>query len=73
MTFFSGIDIKPDADDRRDRVGGRPGAQDDSGHRLNHSFNPERLIGSGGMPEFPLIHCMFAGNGGGAAVRSGKL
>ena len=30
---------------------------------LNHSFNPE----------FPLIHCMFAGNGGGAAVRSGKL
>ena len=28
---------------------------------LNHSFNPE------------LIHCMFAGNGGGAAVRSGKL
>ena len=23
--------------------------------------------------EFPLIHCMFAGNGGGAAVRSGKL
>ena len=23
MTFFSGIDIKPDADDRRDRVGGR--------------------------------------------------
>ena len=37
---------------------------------LNHSFNPERLVGSG---EFPLIHCMFAGNGGGAAVRSGKL
>ena len=36
---------------------------------LNHSFNPERLVGSGGM----LIHCMFAGNGGGAAVRSGKL
>ena len=29
---------------------------------LNHSY-----------AEFPLIHCMFAGNGGGAAVRSGKL
>ena len=30
--------------------GWSPGAQDDSGHRLNHSFNPERLVGSGGMP-----------------------
>ena len=40
---------------------------------LNHSFNPERLVWLRRYAEFPLIHCMFAGNGGGAAVRSGKL
>ena len=40
---------------------------------LNHSFNPERSGWLRRYAEFPLIHCMFAGNGGGAAVRSGKL
>ena len=44
---------------------------------LNHSFKPEYQLGENGWlrryAEFPLIHCMFAGNGGGAAVRSGKL
>ena len=69
MTFFQELTSNQTPDDRRDRVGGRPGAQDDSGHRAEPFVQPGASGWLRRYAEFSLIHCMFDGNGG--ALRYG--
>ncbi len=44
-----------------------------SGHRAEPFVQPGASGWLRRYAEFPLIHCMFAGNGGGAAVRVGSF